>query len=532
MKKTVKKSYPSPLKIKKEAPPLRGIDWVNGEKITFGKGLTLVKFWAAWCGPSHEYLNALTDLQKKHEDRITVAALSAEETEDVEPFLEKKKKKIEYSVGCAPARLYQTYLNGIGGIPHCFIVDEKGLLLWHGHPSELEAILELILNAERSQQDLIKTFIKKEKFLELFNDIKNGGVEKLSRKSKMKTLAREYLEIFPEDKDALEILENYPTLLPGEKGAEFGEISWLKDSAEIGEGFMLIDFWDLQNGENLNTFPHISAVHKKFQNKLTVMGLTKDSSPTEEINEFIGRHAEDISYPVGVISEEIFRKYLPEEEAWQGFTALLNSKNVLLWSGKPDHAHIIISHLLEKEGTEKDILDFCADREMLIQMHEEFTNDYDPISQESFEKLLKLGKNILKINPADTEIPSILSIYAKNLGIEAMQSVCDIVDISQLNSEQILTVISDLQQGSRETWPFEFIFKCLERVLKLDPSVTNIIYYGDLLKSVHKLDLALEYFEKALEYGEQTEEIERKKTEILSMKNAAESAKKVSQILK
>ncbi|HMY68016.1 MAG TPA: thioredoxin domain-containing protein [Leptospiraceae bacterium] len=531
MKKKVNKKEPVPLKIRKNAPPLKGIDWLHGEKVTFGKGLTVVKFWAAWCGPSHEYLGTMTDLQKKHENRITFAALSAEETEDVEPFLEKKKKKIEYSVGCAPARLYQAYLNGIKGIPHCFIVDEEGLLVWHGHPSELEKTLELIFDTERSLGDLIKAFIKKEKFLELFNEIKNGSLEKLNRKSKMKNLAREYLEMFPDDQDALEILENYPILLPGEKYADLGEISWLKDSAEIGTGYSLIDFWDLENGESLNTFPHISAVHKKFKNKITVIGLTKNSAPSEEISEFLERHTDDISYPVGAVSEEVYKICLPDEDAWQGCTALLNSENVLLWSGKAAHAHFIISHLLEKNGTEKDILDHCSDRAMFLQMDEEFSADYDPVSEQSFDKLLKLGERVLSINPADTEILTILSIYAKDLGYEAMQSVCGLADISYLNNEQVLSLLSDLQMGSKDVHPFEFILRSLESVLKTDPSVSNILYYGDILKSLHKLDMALEYYEKALECNEQTEDIERKKAEILNMKNAADFAKKISQIL-
>lgn len=532
MKKKINKKEPAPLKIRKAVPPLKGIDWVNGEKTVFGKGMTLVKFWAAWCGPSHEYLNVLTDLQKKHENRITVAAISAEETEDVDSFLEKKKKKIEYSVGCAPARLYQAYLNGAGRIPHSFIIDEKGLLLWQGHPSEMETILDLLFDDQRNQSELIKAFIKKEKFLELYSDIKNGGSEKLNRKSRMKTLAREYLEIFPEDKDALEILENYPTLLPGEICAEIGEISWLKGKSEAVNEYRLIDFWDLENGESLNPFPHLSAIHKKYKDKLTVMGLTKDSAQIEDINAFIEQHKDDISYSVGVIAEDVFRKYLQDDYAWLGFTALLNSENRLIWSGKADHAHFIISHLFGKDGTEKDILEFCSDREMLLRMHEEFINDPDPISQEAFDKLYELGKNVLKMNPLETEIISILAGYAKNLGYDSVKSVCDIADISELNSEQIVSVYLDMQQGGKETWPFEFIFECLERLLKLDPSVTNILYYAEALKSAHKLDMALEYYDKALEFNEQTEDIERKKAEILNMKNAAQFAKKVSSILK
>ena len=99
--KETPKTY-APLKIGNKVPELKGIDWVKGKEVKLGTGLTIVEFWATWCGPCLQTIPHLTQLQKKYKGKLTIAGLTNESSDEVLPFVKEQGKNMDYNVGIAP----------------------------------------------------------------------------------------------------------------------------------------------------------------------------------------------------------------------------------------------------------------------------------------------------------------------------------------------------------------------------------------------------------------------------------------------
>lgn len=128
--------------INKKAAPLDGLTWVKGEAVKIEPGKAyLIEFWATWCPPCKESIPHLTQLQQTYGDKITVIGISNEAPEIVKPFVEGMGERMNYRVALDSqdkGKVTQAYSQAYNqtGIPHAFIVDQKGLIVWYGHPQE------------------------------------------------------------------------------------------------------------------------------------------------------------------------------------------------------------------------------------------------------------------------------------------------------------------------------------------------------------------------------------------------------------
>src|SRR6187401_1988056 len=136
-------------KLGQDAPPLKITSWIKGKPVdlaaTKGKQVVVVEFWATWCGPCRTSIPHLTELQKKFKDQVVFIGLSDETEAKVKPFVEKMGNKMDYVVALDDQRKTSAgYMGafGVNGIPHAFIVDKAGKLVWHGHPmDDMESVL-------------------------------------------------------------------------------------------------------------------------------------------------------------------------------------------------------------------------------------------------------------------------------------------------------------------------------------------------------------------------------------------------------
>jgi thiol-disulfide isomerase/thioredoxin len=128
-----------------KAPALASVNWVKGEAIKPEGRITVVEFWATWCGPCRESIPHLTALQKQYLDKVQIAGLSNEEPPTVKPFVDTMGAKMDYHIGIADQPTYNSYMEGIDGIPHAFLIDATGVVLWTGHPAALgEPLAQLV----------------------------------------------------------------------------------------------------------------------------------------------------------------------------------------------------------------------------------------------------------------------------------------------------------------------------------------------------------------------------------------------------
>ena len=134
------------------ASPLKITEWVKGNPVdlaaTKDKQVMVVEFWATWCPPCIKSIPHLTDMAKKFKD-VQFVGVSSEKADVVKKFVAKMGDKMDYNVaidddGKTSAGYMEEF--GIGGIPHAFIVDKQGRVVWHGHPMDgLDKAIEQVL---------------------------------------------------------------------------------------------------------------------------------------------------------------------------------------------------------------------------------------------------------------------------------------------------------------------------------------------------------------------------------------------------
>lgn len=139
------------------APAISVKQWIKGGPIDISAGrganIYVVEFWAISWQPSQEAIPRLTELQKKYRDRgVVVIGLTPEAPSLVKLFVQKHGAKMDYAVGIDEHdTAYKTYMEPFDqdGIPHAFIIDKEGRLVWHGHPmGSLDKALDELLSGK------------------------------------------------------------------------------------------------------------------------------------------------------------------------------------------------------------------------------------------------------------------------------------------------------------------------------------------------------------------------------------------------
>lgn len=151
---------PPTLTIGDKAPSLAKATWLKGSPVkAFEPGkVTVVEFWATWCGPCKENIPHLTELQKKYKGQVQFVGVDIWETleggspdfmDKVKSFVKGQGDKMDYTVAAddADGTIADAYMKAAneGGIPCSFIVNGDGVVAWIGHPAKMEDSLKQVL---------------------------------------------------------------------------------------------------------------------------------------------------------------------------------------------------------------------------------------------------------------------------------------------------------------------------------------------------------------------------------------------------
>ena len=133
------------LNIGDKAPQLNVAKWVKGSPQTLGNGkITVIEFWATWCGPCRQSIPHLTELAHKYKGKVNFVGVSvwerqpADYTTKVPAFVKEFGSKMDYNVATEGNGAYmaKNWLTAAGenGIPSAFLVNKQGKISWIGHP--------------------------------------------------------------------------------------------------------------------------------------------------------------------------------------------------------------------------------------------------------------------------------------------------------------------------------------------------------------------------------------------------------------
>jgi len=145
-----RKNVPMP-QVGQAAPELSAKEWINlkspGTLGDLRGKVVLVEFWATWCGPCIRAIPHLNALQREYAGKkFQLLSFVEEGHKTMDRFL--AKHRVEYPIGLESSSL-EDY--GVSGIPHAFVIDQYGKVVWQGHSEspEMEPAISNALNRAR-----------------------------------------------------------------------------------------------------------------------------------------------------------------------------------------------------------------------------------------------------------------------------------------------------------------------------------------------------------------------------------------------
>ncbi len=93
----------------------------------------LIEQWGIHCGPCLASLPEIEKISRRYKDRMAVFGAHAQKGTDEEVKAVVKKNRLSYTITNNMQGPIQT-----GGIPHVFLFDTAGSLIYHGHPADKE----------------------------------------------------------------------------------------------------------------------------------------------------------------------------------------------------------------------------------------------------------------------------------------------------------------------------------------------------------------------------------------------------------
>ncbi len=139
-------------------PGLRLAKFVKGDEVKapLKDNVTVVEFWATWCGPCRAGMPHISELQREYGDKVRFIGVTREDEAVVTKFLgsvgpggKTWDEVIDYRLALDDGGwTNNAYMQAANqkGIPCAFIVGRDGAVEWIGHPAGIDQPLKQIVD--------------------------------------------------------------------------------------------------------------------------------------------------------------------------------------------------------------------------------------------------------------------------------------------------------------------------------------------------------------------------------------------------
>ena len=161
------------LNVGDKIPELKYDKWLKGTPIKgYEKGrLYIFEFWATWCGPCRQAMPHLSEVAARYKDQLTVVGVDIWENDEnhhatitPEKFVKMMGNNMAYNVvtDTKDQWMGNKWMKAAGqeGIPCSFMVKD-GIILWIGHPINLDSVIEVVKSGRYDPVAVQKEFKEK-----------------------------------------------------------------------------------------------------------------------------------------------------------------------------------------------------------------------------------------------------------------------------------------------------------------------------------------------------------------------------------
>ena len=132
-----------------KAPATRPKTQIKGEAVkSFEKGkLYIFECWATWCPPCVASIPHLNELNQKMGPKgVVITGVNVwegeknpESAKKVKDFVKAQGDKMSYAIAIGGDKFLRDWLEAakVTGIPHAFVINGDGVIVWMGHPMQL-----------------------------------------------------------------------------------------------------------------------------------------------------------------------------------------------------------------------------------------------------------------------------------------------------------------------------------------------------------------------------------------------------------
>lgn len=139
-------------KIGEAAPPLTVMKWVKGKPVgKYEKGkMYLIEFTGTGCPPCRRAMPHLTRLSRQYGDKVQIVSVFdglmntglPEYMGVFNALITDYGDKMDYTIAVDKENAVTCKAWGVSGVPQAFLVDGDGKVAWHGHPADMDVIIE------------------------------------------------------------------------------------------------------------------------------------------------------------------------------------------------------------------------------------------------------------------------------------------------------------------------------------------------------------------------------------------------------